>query len=114
MGSLEAEDIETTRTLTNAGSRLTPLRYVRSPTNSPRHQKKQDKGSFYLLLFSLSCTQIHVPKRMALYYIGSRLFCPAPNLVDQLVNWLATLKCTRMGDIYSEVGILAKIVFVFF
>ncbi|XP_048478956.1 uncharacterized protein LOC105386277 isoform X2 [Plutella xylostella] len=47
INSLEAEDIETTRTLTNAGSRLTPLRYVKSPTGSPRHQKKQDRdGKF--------------------------------------------------------------------
>ncbi|CAB3233975.1 unnamed protein product [Arctia plantaginis] len=41
LSSLEAEDIETTRTLTCAGSRLTPLRYVKSPTTSPRHQRKQ-------------------------------------------------------------------------
>ncbi|CAH2043452.1 unnamed protein product, partial [Iphiclides podalirius] len=43
MSSLEAEDVETTRTLTNAGSRLTPLRYVKSPTTSPHHHRKQDK-----------------------------------------------------------------------
>ncbi|XP_075980368.1 uncharacterized protein LOC142979379 isoform X6 [Anticarsia gemmatalis] len=41
LSSLEAEDIETTRTLTSAGSRLTPLRYVKSPTTSPRHHRKQ-------------------------------------------------------------------------
>ncbi|CAH0589127.1 unnamed protein product [Chrysodeixis includens] len=47
ISSLEAEDIETTRTLTNAGSRLTPLRYVKSPTSSPRHHRKQDRdGKF--------------------------------------------------------------------
>ncbi|CAG5020513.1 unnamed protein product [Parnassius apollo] len=47
MSSLEAEDIETTRTLTSAGSRLTPLRYVKSPTTSPRHHRKQDRdGKF--------------------------------------------------------------------
>ncbi|XP_053611139.1 serine-rich adhesin for platelets isoform X3 [Plodia interpunctella] len=47
LGSLEAEDIETTRTLTSAGSRLTPLRYIKSPTTSPRHHRKQDKdGKF--------------------------------------------------------------------
>ncbi|KPJ16021.1 Regulator of G-protein signaling 12 [Papilio machaon] len=47
VSSLEAEDIETTRTLANAGSRLTPLRYVKSPTTSPRHHRKQDKeGKF--------------------------------------------------------------------
>ncbi|XP_049706947.2 titin homolog isoform X2 [Helicoverpa armigera] len=47
LSSLEAEDIETTRTLTSAGSRLTPLRYVKSPTSSPRHHRKQDKdGKF--------------------------------------------------------------------
>lgn len=48
IGSLEAEDVETTRTLTSAGSRLTPLRYVRSPTTSPRHQRKNDKGRLTL------------------------------------------------------------------
>ncbi|XP_037293091.1 uncharacterized protein LOC115442702 [Manduca sexta] len=47
VSSLEAEDIETTRTLTSAGSRLTPLRYIRSPTTSPRHHRKQDRdGKF--------------------------------------------------------------------
>ncbi|XP_063829230.1 uncharacterized protein LOC135078632 [Ostrinia nubilalis] len=43
LSSLEAEDIETTRTLVSAGSRLTPLRYVKSPTTSPRHHRKQDR-----------------------------------------------------------------------
>nr|XP_037874468.1 uncharacterized protein LOC101741769 isoform X3 [Bombyx mori] len=42
LSSLEAEDIETARTLTNAGSRLTPLRYIKSPTTSPRHHRKQE------------------------------------------------------------------------
>ncbi|XP_049875960.1 uncharacterized protein LOC126373752 isoform X3 [Pectinophora gossypiella] len=46
LSSLEAEDIETTRTLTSAGSRLTPLRYVKSPTSSPRHQRKDKDGKF--------------------------------------------------------------------
>ncbi|KAL4709056.1 hypothetical protein ACJJTC_005917 [Scirpophaga incertulas] len=47
LSSLEAEDIETTRTLTSAGSRLTPLRYIKSPNNSPRHQRKHDReGKF--------------------------------------------------------------------
>ncbi|KAJ0174717.1 hypothetical protein K1T71_009825 [Dendrolimus kikuchii] len=47
VSSLEAEDIETTRTLASAGSRLTPLRYVKSPTNSPRHHRKQERdGKF--------------------------------------------------------------------
>ncbi|XP_045451650.1 uncharacterized protein LOC123660638 [Melitaea cinxia] len=45
LSSLEAEDIETARTLNNAGSRLTPLRYIKSPSSSPRHYKKQD-GKF--------------------------------------------------------------------
>ncbi|CAH2258228.1 jg19922 [Pararge aegeria aegeria] len=43
LSSLEAEDIETARTLTIAGARLTPLRYVKNPIPSPRHQK-QDKA----------------------------------------------------------------------
>ncbi|XP_034834957.1 uncharacterized protein [Maniola hyperantus] len=43
LSSLEAEDIETARTLNNAGARLTPLRYVKSPTTSPKNQK-QDKA----------------------------------------------------------------------
>ncbi|XP_050665909.1 uncharacterized protein LOC126966076 [Leptidea sinapis] len=46
MSSLEAEDIETARTLTNAGSRLTPLRYIKSPNNSPRHRKHEKDGKF--------------------------------------------------------------------
>ncbi|XP_045500455.1 uncharacterized protein LOC123697926 [Colias croceus] len=46
MSSLEAEDIETARTLTSAGSRLTPLRYVKSPTSSPRHRKPDKDGKF--------------------------------------------------------------------
>lgn len=47
LSSLEAEDIETSRTLANAGSRLTPLRYVKSPNTSPRHHRKQpDKGGY--------------------------------------------------------------------
>ncbi|XP_073961318.1 uncharacterized protein isoform X3 [Choristoneura fumiferana] len=43
LSSLEAEDIETTKVLTSAGSRLTPLRYIKSPNSSPRHHRKQDK-----------------------------------------------------------------------
>ncbi|KAL0821657.1 hypothetical protein ABMA28_005098 [Loxostege sticticalis] len=39
LSSLEAEDVQTTRTLVSAGSRLTPLRYVKSPTTSPRHHQ---------------------------------------------------------------------------
>ncbi|XP_073961320.1 uncharacterized protein isoform X5 [Choristoneura fumiferana] len=47
LSSLEAEDIETTKVLTSAGSRLTPLRYIKSPNSSPRHHRKQDKeGKF--------------------------------------------------------------------
>ncbi|XP_031764665.2 uncharacterized protein LOC116412897 isoform X2 [Galleria mellonella] len=47
LSSLEAEDIDTTRTLASAGSRLTPLRYIRSPNTSPRHHRKQDRdGKF--------------------------------------------------------------------
>ncbi|CAK1555851.1 unnamed protein product [Leptosia nina] len=45
MSSLEAEDIETARTLTRAGSRLTPLRYVKGQT-SPRHRKQDHDGKF--------------------------------------------------------------------
>ncbi|XP_050347879.1 uncharacterized protein LOC126771818 [Nymphalis io] len=44
MSSLEAEDIETARTLNSAGSTLTPLRYVKSPSASPRHHKKQGQA----------------------------------------------------------------------
>ncbi|XP_026495851.1 uncharacterized protein LOC113400488 [Vanessa tameamea] len=44
LSSLEAEDIETARTLNSAGSRLTPLRYVKSPSASPRHHKKQGQA----------------------------------------------------------------------
>ncbi|GBP52257.1 hypothetical protein EVAR_83118_1 [Eumeta japonica] len=40
LSSLEAEDIETSRTLASAGSRLTPLRYIKSPTMSPRSKSK--------------------------------------------------------------------------
>ncbi|XP_052743270.1 uncharacterized protein LOC112045005 isoform X2 [Bicyclus anynana] len=39
MSSLEAEDIETARTLNIAGARLTPLRYVKNAIMSPRPQK---------------------------------------------------------------------------
>ncbi|XP_063386355.1 serine-rich adhesin for platelets [Cydia fagiglandana] len=47
LSSLEAEDIETTKVLASAGSRLTPSRYVKSPTSSPRHHRRQDKeGNF--------------------------------------------------------------------
>ncbi|CAH2092794.1 unnamed protein product [Euphydryas editha] len=47
LSSLEAEDIETARTLKGAGSRLTPLRYMKSPSTSPRHYKKQGQdGKF--------------------------------------------------------------------
>lgn len=50
LSSLEAEDIETSRTLASAGSRLTPLRYVKSPNSSPRHHRKQqDKGDYFKL-----------------------------------------------------------------
>ncbi|CAF4930089.1 unnamed protein product [Pieris macdunnoughi] len=43
MSSLEAEDIETVRAL-NDGSRLTPLRYVKSPTS--QHRKQENDGKF--------------------------------------------------------------------
>ncbi|CAH0720374.1 unnamed protein product, partial [Brenthis ino] len=46
LSSLEAEDIETARTLNSAGSRLTPLRYAKSPTTSPRHKKPEKDGKF--------------------------------------------------------------------
>ncbi|CAG9564810.1 unnamed protein product [Danaus chrysippus] len=46
LSSLEAEDIEAARTLSRAGSRLTPLRYLKSPTASPRRKKSEKEGKF--------------------------------------------------------------------
>lgn len=77
MSSLEAEDIETTRTLTSAGTRLTPLRYVKSPTTSPRHQRKQDRGNFTPIDKSFTMGHRHLWNNKLLIYISDGKFAKA-------------------------------------